>query len=436
MRPTLRACALFATGIPLSLILILIDEGFWPFGMGYLAFAAVITGLDAIRTPTFDLFEVAIDIPSTLYVGEKDAFHMTLASRGNHPSTLVEAIADLGQNLNATPQRHGWLRRGSSLDFEFDLEPKQRGLAEIQKIWLRWYGPMRLIRRSRTENLGRKIPIVPNVRAVRRAALKFTAWDALFGVKVQLQHGSGTEFDALRDYMPGLDHRSIDWKHSARHHKLVCKEFRTERNHQIILAFDTGHLMSSPLEGIPKLDHAINAALLLGYTSLRVGDRVGVFSFDSKVRLLAEPVGGMQNFARLQGLTSEIDYHHEETNFTLGLVGLFSRLKRRSLIVLQTDFVDTITAELMVENVQRLAARHVIIFVALRDPALYDTVEARPTSIRAVNQAVIADSVIRDRMIVFEKLRRLGVHCINAPSERIGADLLNRYMMIKRQELI
>ncbi len=236
--------------------------------------------------------------------------------------------------------------------------------------------------------------------------------------------------------MAGLDHRSIDWKHSARHQKLVCKEFRTERNHQIILAFDTGHLMSSTLDGIPKLDHAINAALMLGYTSLRAGDRVGVFGFDSRVRLTAEPFGSMQNFARLQRLTSEIDYRHEETNFTLGLVELISRLKRRSLIVLQTDFVDTITAELMVENIQRLAARHVIIFVTLRDPELFAAVEARPTSIRHVNQSVIADAVVRDRLIVYEKLRRLGVHCINASSEQVGVELLNRYMMIKKQELI
>jgi uncharacterized protein (DUF58 family) len=436
MRPTLRAFSLFAAGIPLSLAFILVDEAYWPFGMGFLAFAMIVTGLDAVRAPAFRTFDLTTEFPTTLYVGENDMLHARLSATAGHPPIDVETVCDVGPNLIPTPRQSGELRAGDRIEFDIPLAPKQRGLAEIHRIWLRWYGPMRLVSRSRAINLDRKIPVIPNVRAVQRAALKFTAWDAFFGVKVQHQQGDGTEFDALRDYMPGLDHRSIDWKHSARHHRLVCKEFRTERNHQIVLAFDSGHLMSAPLNGIPKLDHAINAALLLGYTSLRVGDRVGVYAFDSGVRLRAEPFGGMQSFARLQRLTSEIDYHHEETNFTLGLVELFSHLKRRSLIVLQTDFVDTITAELMVENVQRLAARHVIIFVTLRDPDLFAAVDSRPADIRDVSQSVIADAVVRDRMIVFEKLRRLGVHCIDASSEQIGADLLNRYMMIKRQELI
>ena len=75
--------------------------------------------------------------------------------------------------------------------------------------------------------------------------------DAFFGSKVQRQQGDGSEFDALRDYAPGMDPRSIDWKHSARHRSLLSKEFQTERNHQIVLAFDTGQLMSEHLGAIP-----------------------------------------------------------------------------------------------------------------------------------------------------------------------------------------
>ncbi|NKB54870.1 MAG: DUF58 domain-containing protein [Alphaproteobacteria bacterium] len=436
MRPTFRAFVLFAAGIPLSFVFILIDETLWPLGLGYLAFIMTVVGIDAIRTPPFRALTFTTDIPQTLYIGETGSLNATLSSNRDYPPIGVETVCDAGPNLKPPPRLNGILRAGERIDFDLPLVPRRRGLAELHRIWLRWYGPMQLIERVHIESLDRTIPVVPNIRAVQSAALKFSAWDAFFGVKVQRQQGDGTEFDALREYMAGLDHRSIDWKHSARHHKLVCKEFRTERNHQIVLAFDTGHLMSGTLAGIPKLDHAINAALLLGYTSLRVGDRVGVFGFDSEVRLRAEPFGGIQGFPRLQRLTSEIEYRQDETNFTLGLVELLGRLKRRSLIVLQTDFVDTITAELMVENVQRLAARHVVIFVTMRDPELHTAVDARPASIRDVNRSVIADSFVRDRLVVFERLRRLGVHCVDAPSNRIGADLLNRYMTIKRQELI
>src|SRR5262249_6569191 len=207
---------------------------------------------------------------------------------------------------------------------------------------------------------------VPNIRAVRTAAARFFSPDALFGIKIQNQQGDGSEFDALRAYMAGLDHRSIDWKHSARHRKLVCKEFRTERNHQVIMAFDTGYLMLEPVDGVTRLDHAINAGLVLAWISLHGGDLVGTYGFDAAVRHFLAPIRGMAASARIHRPTAELEYHHQETNFTRGLAELNARLKRRALVILFTDFVDTVTAELMIESIQRVANRHVVVFVTQR----------------------------------------------------------------------
>jgi uncharacterized protein (DUF58 family) len=295
---------------------------------------------------------------------------------------------------------------------------------------------MGLMERWRVENLSAEIPVVPNVRAVRDAAIRFTAWDATVGIKPQNQQGDGSEFESLRDYVPGLDPRSIDWKHSARHRELVCKEFRAERNHQIVMAVDTGHLMSEPLDGIPKLDHAINNALMLGYACLRHGDRIGLFGFDSQTRLYAGPVGGMHYFNHFLRASARLEYRPDETNFTLGLTELTMRLKQRSLIILQTEFVDTTTAELMVDNLGRLATRHVVIFVALRDIGLHDVIDAVPRSLADITRSVIADDLTHERMVVFERLRRLGIHCLEAPSGKVGTALVDRYLEIKNKELI
>jgi uncharacterized protein (DUF58 family) len=307
-------------------------------------------------------------------------------------------------------------------------------------LWLRWTGPYGLMRIQSKLPLEAKLRVVPNIRAVRAAAIALMRQDSSFGIKDQRQLGDGSEFDALRDYQPGFDRRAIDWKHSARHRRLVCKEFRSERNHQIILALDTGHLMREPIGGIPRLDHAINAALLLSYASLKGGDRVGLYGFDARVRLQATPVGGVDRFPRLQRMTAELDYAAEETNFTLGLTLLAQQLQRRSLIVLFTDFVDTVTAELMVENLGRLSGRHLVLFVTLQDPELKALVEAAPDSIPgsmdAVARSVVADELRKERMVVFERLRRLGVQCLEAPYNRVGTDLINRYLAIKQREMI
>jgi uncharacterized protein (DUF58 family) len=216
----------------------------------------------------------------------------------------------------------------------------------------------------------------------------------------------------------------------------VSKEFRTERNHQIILAFDTGYLMVEPVDGLPRLDHAINAGLLLSWISLQGGDFVGLLAFDEMLRQYHQPRRGVSTFPRLQRATAGLDYRHTETNFTLGLAELGSRLRRRALVILFTEFVDTVTAELMIEATQRIARRHVVIFVTLRDAVLHGIADAPPTTFGHVAQSVIAHDFLRDRMTVFERLGRLGVHCLDVPSRSLPIGLINRYLLIKQRGLL
>ena len=436
IRPTVRAVVLFGAGVPVALLAILVGENLWPIGLVYLAAALLLTGADAILVPSVRSFNRAIHLPNTLYIGDIEALRLDLALPAGRLATRIEARCDVGDLLVPPPDRVVTIAPRQAARIEFPLMPRRRGQAAIERLWLRWRGPLGLVTRLHIEALAKTLPTVPNIQAVRTAAVRFFSPDALFGIKTQNQQGDGSDFDALRAYVPGLDHRSIDWKHSARHRSLVCKEFRTERNHQIILALDTGYLMSEPLAGIPKLDHAINAGLLLAFMSLKGGDQVGLFAFDSTIRHFSAANGGTHHFARLQRLSADLAYRHDETNFTLGLTNLLGRLNRRSLVVLMTDFVDTIAAELMVENVTRIAARHIVICVTLQDPHLFATVEAPPYTLDDVARSVVADGFVRERAVVFERLRRLGVHCLDVPAERIGIDLLNRYLLIKQRELI
>ena len=194
--------------------------------------------------------------------------------------------------------------------------------------------------------------------------------------------------------------------------------------------------MAEPVGGIPKLDHAINAGLLLAWYSLRTGDRVGLAGFDRHINLYNEPVRGVTSFPGLHASTARLAYSPEETNFTLSLTQLSARLRRRSLIVLLTDFVDTISARLMEENLQRLSRRHLVLFVSVRNPGLAAVTAERPDDIRAMARSVVAADILQDREIVLSGLRRHGIQTIDTVPEGISPELLNRYLDIKRREQI
>jgi uncharacterized protein (DUF58 family) len=436
IRPTRRAVLIFAAGIPLSLFIVIYDAALWPLSFNYGALVLFAVSVDALLALPPRRLTLAVGAPEKLYIGERGAILVSVPPGAHRRGTPLELLSEQRGELDPPDIVTVELEPGREARVELPLVPRRRGKIWVDRLWARWRGPMSLAERVKIFPIDRSIDVVPNVRGVQNAALQFFAHEAIFGVKVQQQRGEGAEFDSLRDYAPGLDNRFIDWKHSARHHKLLCKEFKTERNHQVILGFDTGYLMSEPIDGIPRLDHAINAGLLLAWISLQGGDLVGSYGFDAAVRHYQTPIRGISGFARIQRATAELAYHHQETNFTLGLAELSARLRRRALVVLFTEFVDTITAELLIESMQRVATRHVVVFVTLRDSLLQRTVDGAPTSFDSVAKAVIADDLLRDRSIVFERLERLGVQCLDVPSHGLSVGLLNRYLRIKQRGLL
>ncbi len=434
--PTRRAIVLALLGAPLVLALGAIAPGLWLLSAAWVAMVAGLVLLDAALGADRGALQLGSRLPHVLAAGGSGEAGFDVAfARGAAP-VWIDAALETNERLAATPDRARLTLSGRMTRADFQLTPQRRGEGVLDRLWLRWTGPLGMVWKQRVLPLQVSIPITPNIPAVKEEAIRLFSRNAMFGVKSQLDTGEGSEFHALRDFQPGMDSRTVDWRRSARHGVLLSKEFRTERNHHVILALDTGRLMCEPLLGLPRVDRALNAALLLAYVSLKSGDRVGLYSFDARPRLSTGTVAGAAAFPTLQRMAAGIDYSTEETNFTLGLTQLASTLERRSLIVVFTDFADSTSAELMIENLGRLLDRHLVLFVVFRDEELETLTRAEPIQPDDVSRAVIAHTLLRERDVVIGRLRRMGVQVVDAPVERVGAALLSSYIDLKRRELL
>ncbi|VAV96676.1 putative membrane protein, partial [hydrothermal vent metagenome] len=235
------------------------------------------------------------------------------------------------------------------------------------------------------------------------------------------------------EYQPGMDRRSIDWKGSARHSKLLAKEYDTERNNQIVFALDCGSTMCEPIEGLPRIDRAVSAALLTAYITLKSGDQTSLFSFAAKPEVSTPFLSGSRNFYRLQQDAATINYRHQESNYTLALSALSSRLKRRSLIIIFTDFTDPTAADLMLEAAARLIDKHLVLFVVLEDKELSDIIDRQPETAEDVARSVTAQSLLDQKKLVVTRLQHIGIDVIEGAHENIGTRLINSYLKIKRR---
>lgn len=437
LRPTLIAVVVALAGLPLAVLPAIVDSRLWPLWVGGVAAFAAAVGLDVLGGVRRRDLEIRVRVPKTIHIGEAEPLRVRL-SAGPRATRLTGQVLPELSDLFVPPET---VRFDAAPDHDagiaIPLRPVRRGTGEVRAVWIRTRGPLRLTERIHRVALDRNVAVIPNIRAVRAAAIRhFRRKEFLGGQKSTRIAGDGSSFESLREFLPGHDHRAIDWKSSARHVKLLAREFREERDNQIVLAFDTGHVMAEPSEGIPRLDHAINAGLLLSFAALKTGDRVGLFGFDDEVRLFAPPRGGVGAFAGVQRLLAGLFASSGETNFTLGLTDLLGRLSRRSLVVVFTDLMDSVMVELMVANMGRLAGRHLVLCITMRDPELVAQAAAPPDSIEALNRAVVASDLLRDRDLAIRRLARLGVHCIDAAPDEISTRLVDRYLLVKRKELV
>jgi len=435
MRPTRRAIALAAGGLLVALLPAIVSPRLWPFWPVSLAVFTLLLAADALLAPRRAGVSVLAAMPASLPIGEGGEARLTVRVPSGRALNVLIAL-DLSDRLLPQPPQH--VRVGpAGGEVAFRLLPTRRGLVTVERAWIRSEGPLGLLAAVVIVEIGREVAVVPNLGPVYRAALRF-ADDRSFraGLKIERYAGDGTAFDSLREHVQGDDTRSIDWKSTARHNKLVSRQFQAERDHQIIIALDTGRLMGEPVAGIPKIDHAVTAALLLSYISLRAGDRVGWITFDARVGSFTAPLAGLHNFSALAQRAGRIDDSGQETNFTLGLTSLARRLTRRSLVVVLTDFVDTVTAELMVESLERLARHHAVVFVALQNPCLAAIAGRPPASPLDVSRAIVAAALLRDREVVLQRLRLQGIRPIDAMPGEVEPRLINAYLEIKRRERI
>lgn len=433
--PTRTAVIAAAAGAPVALMIAVLLPGRWYAGLAWPVAVLLLTVIDAFSGARKGSAQLA-PIPSVCVGATVEAAISVTLSDGAAPQ-LAEIAVATDPLVTVEDDGRLWIAlqegKGAAL---LPLTAVRRGLGRIDRLWLRWRGPLGLAWKQREVRVEATFPILPDIRPVRERGAQIFQRHALQGLIAQIDRGDGADFDALVEFRSGMDRRAIDWKQSARHMKLHAKEYRTERNNQIVFAIDAGRQMTEPVAGLPRVDRAVSAMLLTAWVALKLGDRIALHAFDSRPRIASGLISGTAAFANLQRLAAGIDYSGEETNYTFALTTLATQLTRRSMIVLFTEFTDLTTAEFLVRAAARIVKTHLLLIVVLRDEEVETIADREPESADDVTRAVTAAALLKDRRIVMTRLRHLGIHLIESEHDRVSERLVEGYVDLKRRNLL
>ncbi len=323
------------------------------------------------------------------------------------------------------------------LAFAYSVTPPAKGDFDFGDLFFRYPGRLGLIERQGKIAAGQTIKVYPNlVETAKYELLARRGRLMQLGIRTAKVRGGGSEFESLREYVPGDEYKKIDWSATARRGKLISRQYEAERSQNIILMLDTGRNMLQAIQKMAKLDYVVNTALMLAYVAAAGDDKVGLMAFDAEVRAYLPPAKSKaQVYGILESLYN-LNARMVETDYKAAFQNLSTRWRRRSLIVLFSDLVDPDSSAQILDAVPMLSDSHRVVCVTVSDPNILAAANSIPEDSAGVYQKAVAVQVLQERRAAISVLKRRGVWTVDSPPEDLSADLINHYLDLKARSLI
>ena len=310
------------------------------------------------------------------------------------------------------------------------LHPTRRGDHQCARVTVRSYGPLGLLCRQGSHEVPWSLRVLPPFHSRRHLPSRLARLRELDGRTGVLTRGRGTEFDSLREYVPGDDTRSIDWRATARQSAVAVRTWRPERDRRILLVLDTGRTSAGRVGDAPRLDAAMDAALLLAALASRAGDRVDLVAYDRGVRALVRGRTAGDVLSAMVDALANVEPALVETDARGLAAAALRTASRRSLVVVLTSLDRAPVEEGLLPVLPQLTKRHTVLVASVTDPRIADMAAGRGT-VDAVYAAAAAARAQQERQRAVDQLLRRGVRVVDAPPAEIAPALADTYLALK-----
>ncbi|MFK0221683.1 DUF58 domain-containing protein [Streptomyces vinaceus] len=372
---------------------------------------------------------------TSVRLGEPAEVHLTVTNPGTRP--LRARVRDAWPPSSWLPgteteaSRHALvIPAGERRRITTRLLPTRRGDRRADRVTIRSYGPLGLLARQGTHTVPWTVRVLPPFTSRKHLPSRLARLREMDGRTSVLTRGEGTEFDSLRDYVPGDDTRSIDWRATARRHVVAVRTWRPERDRHILICLDTGRTSAGRVGDAPRLDSAMDAALLLAALASRAGDRVDLLAHDRRTRAQVQGRSAGDVLPAFVNAMATLEPELVETDTRTLVSTILRNAPRRSLVVLLTGLDAAPTEEGLLPLLPSLTQRHTVLLASVADPRVEQMTRSRGT-LEAVYEAAAGTQSQATRRRTADQLSRHGVHVVDATPETLAPALADAYLSLK-----
>ncbi len=319
----------------------------------------------------------------------------------------------------------------------YPLRPLTRGVYHFGYLNTYLFTSIGLLHRRLLLATPEEVAVYPSIVQMKKFEfMGLHRLSATEGLKKIRRIGHSYEFEQIRNYVPGDDFRSINWKASGRRNALMVNQYEDERSQQIYCILDKSRLMQSSFNGMQLLDYAVNTSLVISNISLLKYDKAGLITFSDKMGSIVKADNAPNQLQKIMQVLYREKARQEDANFELLFRATNKLIHGRSLLLLFTNFESKQGLERALPLLRRINQTHLLLVILFENTEIVHFVEKPVQNLQEVYHQTMARKYLSDKQEMVQTLRQYGIQAILAEPEKLSLASVNKYLELKSRGLI
>jgi uncharacterized protein (DUF58 family) len=321
--------------------------------------------------------------------------------------------------------------------FQYILEPKERGEYSFGALNVYVSSPLGFVAKRFRFQKDAMLAAYPSFIHLRKYELMALQNEFLLGgIKKIRKIGHTIEFEQIKEYVPGDDIRTINWKATSKVNRLMVNQFQEEKAQRVFMIIDKGRTMKMPFNGLSLLDYSINATMALSHIILKKGDRAGMMTFSKKAE---NKVVADHKFGQLRKISESL-YNVKTDFFESDFNRLYQDVKfslnQRSLVLLFTNFETLDGLNRQLKYLRGIAKNHLLVVIFFKNSELHQLIQKEPRNTQEIYDQIIAEKFEFEKKLIIQELRKYGIFSVYTLPENLNIQVINKYLEIKARGIL
>ncbi|MCU7619045.1 DUF58 domain-containing protein [Chryseobacterium sp. PBS4-4] len=329
------------------------------------------------------------------------------------------------------------IESGKNTLFQYILEPKERGEYNFGALNIFASSPLGFVSKRFTFQKDAFLPAYPSFIHLRKYELMALQNEFLLGgIKKIRKLGHTMEFEQIKEYVPGDDVRTINWKATSKTNRLMVNQFQDEKAQRVFMLIDKGRTMKMPFKKLSLLDYSINATMALSHIILKKGDRAGMMTFSKKTENKVAADNKSGQLRKISESLYNIKTDFFESDFNRLYQDVKFSLNQRSLVLLFTNFETLDALNRQMKYLRGIAKNHLLVVVFFKNSELQTLLHKNPESMQEIYDEVIAEKFEFEKKLIIQELRKYGIYSVYTLPENLNVEVINKYLEIKARGIL